>query len=164
MEQKSLDSGERGRYNMHRCTHIHVRENIMAKTIELANDARADASPDLQYYQDYFKRLFHSNFFKCLNDETRQKILLLVGQYGERGVRVADIAGNFDLDRTTISHHLAMLRDSDLVGVTRKGKERYYSVNSDYMIGALEEVLDIFKSCRNGCRQNAGCDSGESQA
>ena len=125
----------------------------MNATSAAKNKNQPPPSPDLQYYQDYFMRLFRGNFFKCLNDETRQKIILLVGQYADEGVCVADIADNFDLDRTTISHHLAMLRDADLVRVVRKGKERLYSLNADYIIEALEEAVRIFKSCRDECTQ-----------
>jgi DNA-binding transcriptional ArsR family regulator len=117
-------------------------------------EPKSATSLDLQYCHDFFEGLFRSNFFKCLNDETRQKIILFVGQYGGAGVCVSSIADQFDLDRTTISHHLAMLRDSNLVSVTRKGKERYYAVNSDYIITALEKVVEIFKSCRDNCRQD----------
>lgn len=126
----------------------------MAQMTDTEKDPLFTTSFDLQYCHDYFEGLFRSNFFKCLNDETRQKIILLVGQCGEDGVRVGNIAEQFDLDRTTISHHLAMLRDSNLVSVTRKGKERYYAVNSDYIITALEKVVEIFKSCRDNCRQD----------
>ena len=102
---------------------------------------------DMQYCHDYFEQLFRANFFKCLNDETRQKIILVVGQDGEQGMRVADIARHFDLDRTTISHHLALMRDNNLLRVTKCGKERYYAVNIDYIAGALEEAANILRSC-----------------
>jgi DNA-binding transcriptional ArsR family regulator len=124
----------------------------MTPTREVNNKPSETVPFDLEYCRQFFAGLFHGNFFKCLNDETRQKIILLVGQYGEDGVRVGEIAEQFELDRTTISHHLTMLRDSSLVSVTRKGKERYYSVNIDYIIGALEEVVEIFRSCRENCR------------
>lgn len=132
----------------------------MAQMPEIKTDSSIPGLFDMQFYHDYFEGLFRSNFFKCLNDETRQKIILLVGQYGDSGVRVGDIAEQFHLDRTTISHHLAMLRDGNLLSVARKGKERYYSVNSDYMINSLEKVVEIFKSCRDNCRQNTGCGCG----
>ena len=128
----------------------------MAQMSDLKSGSSIDVSFNLQYCHDYFEELFRSNFFKCLNDETRQKVILLVGQYGEDGVCVGDIAEQFDLDRTTISHHLAMLRDSNLLIVARKGKERYYSVNSDYIIDSLEKMVEIFKSCRENCGQNTG--------
>jgi DNA-binding transcriptional ArsR family regulator len=104
-------------------------------------------SSDLQYCRDYFENLFRSNFFKCLNDETRQKIILVVSQDGKQGMRVSDIATRFDLDRTTISHHLTMLRDNNLLTLTKRGKERYYSVNTEYVIGTLESTVDILKAC-----------------
>ena len=101
---------------------------------------------ELQYCNDYFEHLFHTNFFKCLNDETRQKIILLASQRGAEGMRVADIAQHFELDRTTVSHHLAMLRDNNLMLMAKQGKERYYSVNTEYLIGVLEEMTNILKS------------------
>jgi DNA-binding transcriptional ArsR family regulator len=107
-------------------------------------DASAD---DIQYCHDYFEQLFRTNFFKCLNDETRQKIILLTGLAGEKGMCVAEIAGHFNLDRTTVSHHLTMLRNNNLLGVTKRGKERYYRVNVDYVIGAVEEVAKILRAC-----------------
>lgn len=121
----------------------------MPRTKKAGKNTVPIAEFDLQYCHDFFDELFRSNFFKCLNDETRQKIILLVGLYGEEGVRVGDIAEQFELDRTTISHHLAMLRNSNLLSVTRRGKERYYSVNIDYIVTALEKVIEIFNSCRN---------------
>jgi DNA-binding transcriptional ArsR family regulator len=136
----------------------------MAQMPKIGSDHSAPRLVDLQFYHDYFEGLFRSNFFKCLNDETRQKILLLVGQYGEEGVRVGEIAEQFHLDRTTISHHLAMLRDSNLLSVARKGKERYYAVNSDYIISSLEKVVEIYKSCRDNCRQIKGCCSATGQS
>lgn len=116
-------------------------------TTRKASTPQAQLPPHIQYCTDYFENLFRTNFFKCLHDETRQKIILLAGQTGDEGMRVADIAEHFDLDRTTISHHLSMLRDNNLLKLTKHGKERYYSVNVDYLIGALEEVVKILKTC-----------------
>ncbi len=111
------------------------------------NTAKQTHSADSQFCRNYFQDLFRSNFFKCLDDETRQKIILLVSQDGNGGMRASDIASHFSLDRTTVSHHLTMLRDNNLLKQTKQGKERYYSVNTDYVIGALEKMVDILKSC-----------------
>ncbi|MBI5116308.1 winged helix-turn-helix transcriptional regulator [Candidatus Poribacteria bacterium] len=111
------------------------------------NKARQTCPSDFQYCHDHFENLFRSNFFKCLNDETRQEIILVISQDGNQGMRVSDIATHFDLDRTTISHHLTMLRDNNLLMLTKRGKERYYSVNTDYVIGTLESTVDILKAC-----------------
>jgi ArsR family transcriptional regulator len=119
----------------------------MTSTLQQCKTQNKMSQDDIRYCHDYFEGLFRGNFFKCLNDDTRQKIILLVGQTGEDGMRVTDIVGHFDLDRTTISHHLAMLRDNNLLILTKRGKERYYSVNVDYVIGTIEEVANILKSC-----------------
>ncbi len=127
----------------------------MTEFLEKTGAAAVD-DDQMQSYHDYFERLFRTNFFKCLNDETRQKIILLSGLCGEQGMRVADIAGHFDLDRSTVSHHLTMLRDSNLLSVEKRGKERYYSVNLDYIIGVLEEVTSIFQACCRHARKDIG--------
>ena len=119
----------------------------MTPPVEQCKIRTKASTAELQYCHDYFESLFKTNFFKCLSDETRQKVILHAGQKGEEGMRVADIVKHFNLDRTTVSHHLAMLRDSNLLKVTKRGKERYYSVNVDYVIGALEEVVNIMKTC-----------------
>jgi len=119
----------------------------MTTTIPQCTGRHKPSLADIQHCHDYFERLFRTNFFKCLSDETRQKIILYAGQNGEEGMRVTDIAKHFNLDRTTVSHHLGMLRDSNLLKVTKRGKERYYSVNVAYVMGALEEVMNIMKTC-----------------
>ena len=119
----------------------------MTTTIDKCPIADASATMDSEYCHDYFERLFRSNFFKCLNDETRQKIVLLLGQEREEGMRVADIAAHFDLDRTTVSHHLTMLRENNLLKSSKRGKERIHFLNTDYMVGVLEEMANILKSC-----------------
>ncbi len=128
----------------------------MTTTIKRKAVAHPPGPADMQYCHDYFEGLFKRNFFKCLNDENRQRIILLVGQTGEEGMRVADIAANFDLDRTTISHHLTMMRDSGLLKAAKRGKERYYSVNLDYITDTLEEMTSIFKSCCGYARGRVG--------
>ena len=119
----------------------------MTRPFQACGTQNTLSEAEFQYCHDYFERLFRGNFFKCLNDDTRQKIILLVGRCGEDGMRVGDIAELFNLDRTTISHHLAMLRDNNLLRATKRGKERYYSMNVEYVIGTLEEMVNILKSC-----------------
>ena len=119
----------------------------MTSLLQECGTQRRLSEAEFQYCHDYFEQLFRGNFFKCLNDDTRQKIILLVGQGGEDGMRVGDIAEHFNLDRTTISHHLAMLRDNNLLRATKHGKERYYSMNVEYVVGTLEEMANILKFC-----------------
>jgi len=124
-----------------------MSEILMTPPEQKCAPKRVLSKTELEYCHDYFEQLFHSKFFKGLNDETRQKIVLLVGQNGEDGMCVAEIAGHFSLDRTTISHHLALLRDSRILILAKRGKEHYYSLNVQYVVGALKEMMNILNSC-----------------
>jgi DNA-binding transcriptional ArsR family regulator len=69
-----------------------------------------------------------------MSDETRQMILqfLCTPGAGEmKAFSVSEIAENFQLTASTVSHHLQMLKRSQLVSVRRDGKERLYSLQFD---------------------------------
>lgn len=59
-------------------------------------------------------------------DETRQRILLLL-QQGE--MNEGDIVSHFDLTQPTISHHLTLLRNTNLVRTRHEGKYVFYRAN-----------------------------------
>lgn len=79
-----------------------------------------------------------------LADETRQKILLLIGTHGK--LCVNEIAAHFSVSRPAISHHLKVLKDSRLVSAEKLGKEMYYSFNRDYVLGSLQWLIEYIKS------------------
>lgn len=68
-------------------------------------------------------------FFKCLADQTRLNILLLIVQKGERCV--CDFTAVLDLSQPKISRHLALLRSSKIVQDRRQGQWIYYSLHPD---------------------------------
>jgi len=61
--------------------------------------------------------------FKALSDETRLRILALLS-HGE--LCVCDLIEILDLPQSTVSRHLAYLRNSDLVNDRRQGIWMYY--------------------------------------
>jgi ArsR family transcriptional regulator len=68
-------------------------------------------------------------FCKALGDETRQRILQILQDEGEKCV--SDLVAAFNVSQPTISHHLNFLRQADLVASRREGKQIYYSANQD---------------------------------
>jgi ubiquinone/menaquinone biosynthesis C-methylase UbiE len=68
-------------------------------------------------------------FAKAMADETRQKIMqLLCCQW----LCVNDVVSRLgDVTQPTVSHHLSILRDADLVHVRREGKQVFYSLDQD---------------------------------
>jgi len=68
-----------------------------------------------------------NNFFKALNDPTRREILELLR---ESDLTAGEIADRFDMTKPSISHHLSLLKQANLVIDIRKGQFIYYSLNT----------------------------------
>ena len=68
-----------------------------------------------------------NKFFRALSDETRRNILRVLAQ-GEYSV--GEIVGYFDLSQPTISRHLSVLREADLVIDQRRGQNVIYRLNA----------------------------------
>jgi ArsR family transcriptional regulator, arsenate/arsenite/antimonite-responsive transcriptional repressor len=86
-----------------------------------------------------------SDFFNVLSDKTRQEIIMLFSTKKE--VCVTEIAENFTLNRTTISHHLNLMRRSKFLNSRKDGKEVYYSLNKDFIINLLESIIKNLRTC-----------------
>jgi DNA-binding transcriptional ArsR family regulator len=65
--------------------------------------------------------------FKALSDPTRRKILDLLR---ERDLTAGEIADHFQMTKPSISHHLSLLKQAELVSDERHGQHIYYSLNT----------------------------------
>ncbi len=79
-----------------------------------------------------------SAVFTALGDEHRQRILLTF-EPGER-LNVGQIAEISTLARSTVSHHLKVLREAGVLLAEREGKEIYFSVNKIFLQDAFGKV------------------------
>ena len=64
--------------------------------------------------------------FRLLSDKTRLNILLLLAK-GERNV--SSLCGELSLPQPTVSHHLGLLRMSNLISNRRAGKQVFYELD-----------------------------------
>jgi ArsR family transcriptional regulator len=83
--------------------------------------------------------------FKALGDPARVAILATLAR-AEHEVCVCDFTSGLDLNQSTISHHLKLLKDAGLVTSERRGTWGYYSLASDArdrIDAALAAVLPI---------------------
>ena len=71
---------------------------------------------------------------RALADPIRREILNLL-KSGR--MSAGDIAGHFDVTNASISRHLSVLKEADLIRDTREGKFIYYDLNAS----VLEEIL-----------------------
>lgn len=64
--------------------------------------------------------------FKALSNDNRLKIINLLDQ---NNLCACKILEKIELSQSTISHHMKILEDADLVTSKKDGKWRYYSIN-----------------------------------
>ena len=84
--------------------------------------------------------------FRALGDATRQRLLALLESAGE--LCVSDLARNFDMTQPSVSHHLRILKDADLVTAHKRGKEVYYAVNPQELSQCCGTFFAQFACCR----------------
>ena len=80
--------------------------------------------------------------FRALADPTRREILLLLRK---GALSAGDIADKFAVTGATISHHLALLKEADLVEDQRQGKFIIYRLNTS----VVEDLLIWFQELRS---------------
>jgi DNA-binding transcriptional ArsR family regulator len=79
--------------------------------------------------------------FQALADPTRRAILLLVAS---QTMTAGAIASNFDTARPTVSKHLQILTECELLTQTQAGREIHYLINAKKM----KEVADFIEPFR----------------
>lgn len=66
--------------------------------------------------------------FRALSDPTRRQILM---QLSGENLTIAEVSDKFDLSRTAVRKHLAILEEGNLITVTPRGKERVNQLNAE---------------------------------
>ena len=79
-----------------------------------------------------------ASFFQQLGDPTRLKIFWILCHSKEC---VSDIAAAVGMSKAVVSHHLQLLRKSNLVKGTRVSQEIHYSLNSTHEAELLHKAL-----------------------
>ena len=87
--------------------------------------------------------------FKALSDGTRQEILRLLEHHQ---CTVGEIVGNFTLSQPTISRHLSVLKEANLVTDQRHGQNVIYRLNDDALSTSMREFFGQFRSCQEALR------------
>ena len=78
--------------------------------------------------------------FKAINDPTRREILKLLK---EKDLTAGEIAERFDMSKPSISHHLDLLKQADLVTQERNGQFILYSINTTVVDDILNWLLSL---------------------
>lgn len=68
--------------------------------------------------------------FKMMADPTRLKIVMMLIKEGE--LHVTALCDRLNQSQPAVSHHLALMKASDLIDVRRQGKHNFYFVNRQH--------------------------------
>ncbi|MBE9598484.1 helix-turn-helix transcriptional regulator [Pedobacter sp. MC2016-24] len=79
--------------------------------------------------------------FQAIADPTRRAILLLVAS---QSMTAGAIATNFDTARPTVSKHLQILTECELLEQKQNGREVYYQTNATKM-KAIADFIEPFR-------------------
>lgn len=89
---------------------------------------------------DYTMNL-RRDVFQAIADPTRRAILLLLAS---QSMTAGAIAANFDTARPTVSKHLQILTECELLQQEQQGREIYYHLNAQKM----KDIADFIEPFR----------------
>ena len=86
---------------------------------------------------------FKSEFFKALAHPLRIRILdaLCAGEVG-----VSELTARLNVEQSTLSQQLAVLRKSNIVVARKEAQNVYYSVSDPAIIRLLDDAKQIFNN------------------
>ncbi len=85
--------------------------------------------------------------FQALSDGTRRQILRYLK---ERDMTAGEIAEKFASSKPTISHHLSILKQADLISDQRSGQSIMYSLNTSVFEEILEWIMEFLEKKPDG--------------
>ena len=118
---------------MHQIKRMKVKHHMESRDMVTSNDQPLVPSRHL------------SKFFKALSDQTRREILRLLERHPRS---VGEIVDNFQLSQPTISRHLSVLREADLVIDQRRGQHVIYRLNATTLTDSILEFFGDFRHSR----------------
>jgi len=80
--------------------------------------------------------------FKALADPTRREILRMLN---EKSLSAGEIAKAFGISKPSLSHHLNILKNAELVSAERDGQHIIYSINASVVQEFVQYLLDFFQ-------------------
>jgi DNA-binding transcriptional ArsR family regulator len=119
-----------------------------AKTTLLLYDWKAISSTenefifslDVNRYLDNYLITVMDKLFKALNDPTRREILVLLRK---KDMNAGEIADQFKISKPSISHHLDLLKQADLVLAEKNGQFVNYSLNTSVLDECLAWLVEL---------------------
>ncbi|APR53195.1 transcriptional regulator [Sphingomonas koreensis] len=101
--------------------------------------------------------------FSALANPVRRKVLSIL--LAKQAVPASELAGAFDLTRSSVSEHLGLMEKAGLVSAIKVGRQRLYRLEPEPLLSAMEwlEVYRTFWLTRTN-ELRILLDSGEADA
>lgn len=106
-----------------------------------------------------------ADIFDVIADGTRRDILQLLRERdaaGEHGTSVTQIVSRLGVSQPTVSKHLKVLREAELVSVREDGQHRYYSLQTapldvvdDWLVPFFDDGLAAASAASGGLPDSA---------
>ncbi|MBV9008202.1 MAG: winged helix-turn-helix transcriptional regulator [Verrucomicrobia bacterium] len=88
--------------------------------------------------------------FKALRDPTRRQIL---EKLKKRDLSAGEIAAYFDMTAPSISHHLDLLKQAQLVSTRKQGQFVIYSLETTVLDESLGWILDLIAKDKTNAKK-----------
>ncbi|MCC5896211.1 MAG: helix-turn-helix transcriptional regulator [Alkalibacterium sp.] len=87
-----------------------------------------------------------TDLFKALSEPNR---LNIINKLYDSEWSVSDLARQLEMEQSSLSHQLKILKNARLVKVKKEGKKRLYSLADDHIYVLIEQVISHAKEKRN---------------
>ena len=94
-------------------------------------------------------KTFDVGFFRALCEPVRLQLLTKMVQLGRADV--ATIAEGFGQDRSVISRHLQILRDTGVVSASREGRHVFYELDGPALADKLQSMSEEVRALAPLC-------------
>lgn len=84
----------------------------------------------------------HEGIFHALADKHRRLILSFLRT---RDMNVSELRSHLEITGATLSHHLDILKRSELIVSERKGRFIWYSLNTEVFDEVMRTVQELFQ-------------------
>jgi DNA-binding transcriptional ArsR family regulator len=81
-----------------------------------------------------------NTLFKALGDPTRRQIIELLRK---KDMTAGEIADQFNMSKPSISHHLDLLKQADVVQSVKQGQFITYSLNTTVFDEMVKWIMDV---------------------
>ncbi|WP_211316787.1 ArsR/SmtB family transcription factor [Oceanobacillus arenosus] len=83
---------------------------------------------------------------QALGDPVRQDIIIILASNGE--LNVGEITALTELSRPAVSHHLKILKESNIIRMDKMGKNNVYSLDAK---DSLKKLKGLISEVENSC-------------